>query len=59
MAKPIHTMIRVLDESRSVAFYQAALGFEIADRYAFDDFTLVYLRSPDSTFEIELTINAA
>jgi lactoylglutathione lyase len=57
MAKPIHTMIRVLDESRSVAFYQAALGFEIADRYAFDDFTLVYLRSPDSTFEIELTIN--
>lgn len=57
MAKPIHMMIRILDEARSVAFYQAALGFEIADRYAFDDFTLVYLRSPDSPFEIELTIN--
>ena len=57
MAKPIHMMIRVFDEARSVAFYQAALGFEIADRYAFDDFTLVYLRSPDSPFEIELTIN--
>jgi lactoylglutathione lyase len=39
MAKPIHMMIRVLDEARSVPFYQAALGFKIADRYAFDDFT--------------------
>ncbi len=57
MAKPIHMMIRVLDEDRSVAFYRAAFGMEIADRFGFDDFTLVYLRHPESEFELELTIN--
>ena len=57
MAKPIHSMIRVLDEQRSVAFYQHAMGLEISDRYAFDNFTLVYLKSPESPFELELTIN--
>ena len=57
MAKAIHSMIRVLDEARSVAFYRAAFGLEIADRFAFDGFTLVYLRSPDADFELELTIN--
>lgn len=57
MARPIHSMIRVLDEARSVAFYHDALGMEIADRFGFDGFTLVYLKSPDSPFELELTIN--
>jgi lactoylglutathione lyase len=57
MAKPIHSMIRVLDEQRSVAFYRDAMGLEIADRYAFDNFTLVYLKDADSPFELELTIN--
>ena len=57
MAKPIHMMIRVLDENRSVDFYRTALGLEISDRFAFDDFTLVYLRNPQSEFELELTIN--
>ena len=57
MAKPIHMMIRVLDENRSVEFYRVALGLEIADRYGFDDFTLVYLRSQDNEFEVELTVN--
>lgn len=57
MAKPIHMMIRVLDEARSVAFYREALGLDIADRFVFDSFTLVYLRSPEADFEIELTIN--
>ena len=57
MAKPIHVMIRVLDESRAVDFYHRAFAMTIADRYAFDGFTLVYLRAPESTFEIELTIN--
>lgn len=57
MAKPIHSMIRVLDEARSVAFYRAALGLEIADRFGFDSFTLIYLRDPASTFELELTVN--
>lgn len=57
MAKLIHSMIRVLDEARSVAFYRQAFGLEIADRYAFDSFTLTYLRGEDSPFELELTVN--
>lgn len=57
MAKAIHTMIRVLDEARSVAFYEQAFGLHIADRNDFDSFTLVYLRNNEADFEIELTIN--
>lgn len=57
MAKPIHSMIRVLDETRSVDFYRRAFGMRIADRYGFDGFTLVYLVADDSPFEVELTIN--
>jgi lactoylglutathione lyase len=50
-------MIRVLDEARSVDFYHRAFGLLIADRYAFDGFTLVYLTSPEDDYELELTIN--
>ena len=57
MAKPIHSMVRVLDEARSVAFYRVAFGLEIADRFAFDAFTLIYMRNESSTFEVELTVN--
>ena len=57
MAKAIHSMIRVLDEARSVDFYGKAFGLTVADRFPFDGFTLVYLRSPDADFEVELTIN--
>jgi lactoylglutathione lyase len=57
MAKAAHTMLRVLDEARSVDFYRRAFGFEIADRFAFDDFTLIYLRGRESAFELELTVN--
>lgn len=57
MAKAIHTMIRVLDEKRSVDFYSRAFGLAVADRFQFDTFTLVYMRSPDADFEVELTIN--
>lgn len=57
MAKYIHSMIRVLNEERSVAFYKAALDFHVADRFAFDGFTLVYLRNPENDVEIELTVN--
>ena len=57
MAKAIHSMIRVLDEARSVSFYRTAFGLEVADRFPFDGFTLVYLRSPEADFELELTIN--
>jgi lactoylglutathione lyase len=57
MAKVIHVMIRVLDEARSVDFYKRAFSLDIADRYEFDDFTLVYLRNPEADLEVELTIN--
>ncbi len=57
MAKAIHMMIRVLDLDRSIAFYEKAFGLRVADRFDFDDFTLVYLRNEESDFEIELTLN--
>ncbi len=57
MAKAIHSMIRVLDEDRSVSFYRKAFGLEVAHRLDFPDFTLVYLSNPESEFELELTIN--
>jgi len=57
VAKAVHSMIRVLDEARSVDFYQRAFGLDIADRFAFDGFTLVYLRNREADFELELTIN--
>ena len=57
MAKAVHSMIRVLDEARSVAFYRDAFGLELADRLDFETFTLVYLRNTEAEFEVELTIN--
>ena len=57
MAKAIHSMIRVLDETRSVAFYDKAFGLKVADRLDFPDFTLLYLSNAESTFELELTVN--
>ena len=57
MARLIHAMIRVLDEARSLAFYDAAFGLKVAARLDFESFTLVYLSNADSTFEIELTVN--
>ena len=50
-------MIRVLDEARSIAFYQNAFGLEIADRLDFPEFTLLYLSNAQSAFELELTVN--
>lgn len=57
MAKNIHSMIRVRDEERSIAFYQKAFGLSVADRLDFTTFTLVYLSNAESAFELELTIN--
>jgi len=57
MAKAIHSMVRVLDEARSVDFYKNAFGLDVADRFDFDDFTLIYLRNLKSDFELELTVN--
>jgi lactoylglutathione lyase len=57
MAKMIHSMIRVLDEQRSVEFYNKAFGLEVAERLDFEKFTLVYLSNKETGFELELTIN--
>ena len=57
MAKQIHSMIRVLDEDRSVAFYDKAFGLKVADRLDFPDFTLLYLSNTETEFELELTVN--
>ncbi|MDR9394404.1 MAG: VOC family protein [Roseovarius sp.] len=57
MAKAIHSMIRVLDEARSIEFYKKAFELEIADRLDFENFTLVYLSNDESPFELELTVN--
>ena len=57
MAKAIHSMVRVLDEARSVGFYHDAFGLEIADRIDFPSFTLIYMRNPETPFEVELTVN--
>ena len=52
----IHTMIRVLDEARSVDFYRRAFGLRLAGRYDFESFTLIYL-DDETGFELELTVN--
>ena len=57
MAKAIHAMIRVLNEARSVNFYDMAFGLKVADRLDFDSFTLLYLSNPETGFELELTVN--
>jgi len=58
MAKMVHSMIRVLEETRSVDFYDKAFGLKVASRVPFDGFTLIYLSNPETGFELELTVNA-
>ena len=57
MAKIIHSMIRVLDLDRSIAFYGKAFGLQVAHRLDFEDFALVYLRNDENDMELELTLN--
>jgi lactoylglutathione lyase len=57
MAKFVHSMIRVLDEARSIEFYDRAFGLKVAERLDFEGFTLVYLSNAENTFELELTVN--
>lgn len=57
VAKTIHSMIRVLDEQRSVDFYRKAFGLDVAERLDFETFALVYLSNAESEFELELTVN--
>ena len=57
MAKAVHMMIRVMDETRSVAFYEKCFGLKVANRYEWPDFSLIYMSNPDVPFELELTVN--
>jgi len=57
MAKPVHSMIRVFDETKSLDFYARAFDLHVADHLKFPDFALIYLRHPSSHFEVELTVN--
>ena len=53
----IHSMIRVLDEARSVEFYGKVFGLKVADRIEFDTFALIYMSNDETGFELELTVN--
>lgn len=57
MAKLIHAMIRVKDLDQSMRFYGKAFGLAESSRLEFPTFALVYLREPESGFELELTHN--
>lgn len=57
MAKAVHMMLRVLDEMRSIKFYDICFGLKIADRRDWAEFTLIYLANPENDFELELTVN--
>lgn len=45
MAKLVHSMIRVMDESRSVAFYEKVFGLSVLDKLDFESFVLIYMVS--------------
>jgi lactoylglutathione lyase len=57
-AELIHTMIRVLDEERSLAFYRA-IGFEERGRARVggDTATVIFLALPGDGARLELTLN--
>ena len=55
--KMIHTCLRVLDLKRSIEFYSSAFDLSEYARFRFENFTLVYLRDPHTSFELELTQN--
>jgi lactoylglutathione lyase len=57
MAKLIHQMIRVVDPEISKDFYCSGFGLEETHRLQVPTFALIYLREPESGFEIELTWN--
>ena len=57
VAKIIHSMIRVLELPRSLAFYNDCFGLKPAHTLDFPSFSLVYLRNAENDQEIELTLN--
>jgi len=57
LAKLVHSMVRVLNEERSINFYDYAFGLTVAGRLDFGDFTLIYLSNSENSIELELTVN--
>ncbi len=58
--KYLHTMVRVTDLARSLAFYRDALGLEVLrqSEHPQGRFTLVFLAAPgDTQAQVELTYN--
>ena len=58
--KYLHTMVRVSDIDKSLAFYRDALGLDLLSRrdHEAGRFTLVFLAAPgDSSAQVELTYN--
>ena len=55
----IHSCLRVMDLAASETFYSEALGFKISRKKEFPEhkFTLSYMVSEGSDFELELTWN--
>ncbi len=56
----LHTMVRVSDVEKSLAFYRDALGLQVLREYSSEQgrFTLIYLAAPgDEQAQIELTYN--
>jgi lactoylglutathione lyase len=56
----LHTMVRVSDVEKSLAFYRDALGLQVLREYSSEQgrFTLIYLAAPgDEQAQIELTHN--
>jgi len=52
MAKPVHSMIRVFDEAKSLDYYKRAFGLEIADHLKFPDFALIFLKGATAAVPI-------
>ena len=57
MAKAVHMMVRVLNEARSVKFYETCFALKVADRRDWPDFSLTYMSNAANDFEVELTVN--
>lgn len=57
MAKMVHSMVRVMDDQKSMAFYEKAFGLKLAERIDFPDFSLIYMSNAETGFELELTHN--
>lgn len=55
----LHTCLRVMDLEKSLAFYQGALGLKEVKRKDFPEhqFSLVFLKDEENTYELELTYN--